>query len=390
MMLGLTMLMLIALVAAGCGGGGSSSSNSTSSSGEGTTENASAEGAGGSEEADLAQAKEKVTEFEKLEGVEWPKPTEPFDPGTGKIAIISCGNAGTNCLNSAKEAETAVKAMGWTPSPVFDGEFSPAKQAGYVQQAVQEGYDGIVLVSIDAESIKSAVDAAAAKGVPITCVLCVNPSFKGKVVDVTTGGVAEGEAIGDWIAAESGGEGSVLIYNDKSFPIIAVRESNLEKQLTTLCPGCEIENAEFPTTDLEKPGSPTFEAALAANPAGTLDYVVSPYDPAAIPMVKAAEQEGRTELKITGWDATPEFIELIAQGNELAAVDNATPFPYATWGAVDQIGRMHAGLEPWKSDRLPIALVTKNNVDQILKTGGYFRPPDFDFEAMFKELWSGK
>lgn len=363
--------LLVVAVAAGCGGGSSDGSSSEGS---------------GSDSANIAKAKELTANYEKTSGVEFPQPTEPFDPGTGKVAIISCGNAGINCLKGSQDAAAAAKAMGWTPSPVLDGEFTPAKQAGYVQQAIQEGYDGIVLVSIDAQSIKSAVDAAAAKGIPIACVMCVNPAFAGKVVDTSTGGVAEGKAIGDWIVANSDGSATILGYDDKSFPIVAVRREHAEDQIEQLCPDCEIENADFPTTDLEKPGSPTFTAALTAHPAGTLDFVMAPYDPAAIPMAKAAEQDGRSDFKMTGYDASPEFVEMIKKGG-VAAATTAAPFPYASWSAVDQVARIHAGKKPWKSNRMPIALVTERNASEFVKTGGFFRPPDFDFESMFLKLW---
>src|SRR5438105_2450844 len=157
----LASLAVFAFAAAGCGGDDSSSDSSASKT---TSSNSSSSGSGKDE------AQSKVAELEQIEGKTWPQPTEKFDPGTGKVAVISCGNVGINCLQGSKDAQTAAKAMGWTPSPIFDGQFTPAKQAGFVQQAVQQGYDGIVLVSIDANSIKAAIDAAAAKKIPIACV----------------------------------------------------------------------------------------------------------------------------------------------------------------------------------------------------------------------------
>jgi ribose transport system substrate-binding protein len=387
-LIGVPLMVLAALaVFAGCGSSsdsGSTESSSTESSG--VTESTEAE-SGGSD--GIVKAKELAAGYEETKGIKFPEPTESFDPGAGKVAVITCGNAGINCLKGGEEAVVAAKAMGWGASSVLDGEFTPAKQAGYVQQAVQEGYDGIVLVSIDAQSIKSAVDAAAAKGVPIACVMCVNPAFKGKVVDTTSGGIAEGKALGDWVAANSGGDAAVLAYGDEAFPIVAVRRENAEEQIEELCPGCTIEESEFPTADLAKPGSPTFEAALTSNPPGTLDFVMAPYDPAAIPMAKAAQQQGREDFKLTGYDASPEWVEMIAEGG-IAGATTASPFPYASWAAVDEVGRMHAGLEPWDAGLMPTALVTQKNASEFVKTGGFLKPPDFDFEALFLELWGKK
>lgn len=365
-------LALMVFVAA-CGDDESSSSGSSDAAAE-------SQEASGKEQAQAA-----VEQFQQTSGVEFPQPEESFDPGTGKVAVISCGNAGINCLKGSEDAQAAAKAMGWEPSPIFDGEFTPAKQAGFVQQAIQQNYDAIILVSIDANSIKAALDAAVAKDIPIACVMCVNPDWEGKVIDVSTGGVAEGEAIGSWVAANADPSKKIVGYDDKSFPIVAERRSNAIAKINEYCPDCQVEEADFPTTDLSKAGQPTFTGMLNANPSGTLTVVMPPYDPAAIPMAKAAEQQGRTDFKMTGYDASPDYLEMIKAGTGGAAATTAVPFPYCSWGAMDQVARVKAGKEPWESNRLPSALVTADNADQFGKFG--FFTPDFDFQAKFKELW---
>ncbi|MCK9248317.1 MAG: substrate-binding domain-containing protein [Solirubrobacteraceae bacterium] len=334
--------------------------------------------------AGSADAEAAVADALKTTGIEFPQPDEAFDPGTGKVAVISCGQAGLNCKLGSDDVREAAKAMGWTASPVFDGEFAPAKQAGYVQQAIREGYDAIVLVSIDANSIKAALDAAKAKDIPVACVMCTNAGFDG-VVDVTTNGVTDGEAIANWIAADSGGKAKILAYDDKSFPIVAERLKAMKARLAEVCAECSIDDATIPTTDLQKPGPPTWTAALAKYPQGAVDYVMSPYDPFAIPFSKTAEQRGRTDLKIGGYDASPDFVAMIKKGDGPAAVTTAAPFPYASWGAMDQVARIKAGKEPWKSDGLPVALVTKENADAFDEA--YLSPEDFDFKSLFAGLW---
>lgn len=374
-----TTLGLVAVIAAlGLTACGSDDDEPAPANGGGTTAAATAGGDG------VAQAKAAVTKAERTTGVTFPQPDEAFDPGSGKVAVISCGQAGLNCKQGSDDVRTAAAAMGWKASPVFDGEFAPAKQAGYVQQALREGYDAIVLVSIDANSIKAALDAAAAKDVPVACVMCANKDFPG-VIDVTSGGVADGTAIADWITADSDGKAKLLAYDDKSFPIVAERLAAMKARLAEVCPDCTVDDASIPTTDLSKPGPPTWTAALAKYPAGKLGYVMAPYDPFAIPFTKTAEQRSRTDLKIGGYDASPDFVALIAAGNGPAKVTTAAPFPYASWGAMDQVARVKAGKQPWKSTELPVALVTAQNAAEFDE--GFFSPDDFDYEALFKRLW---
>jgi ABC-type sugar transport system substrate-binding protein len=365
-------LALIALGAIGCGS--SDKKSSTTSNASSTTDTASGKSA-----ATAAAAK-----FQDTSSLKWPQPTEAFDPGTGKVAVISCGNAGVNCLQGSKDVQAAAKAMGWTPSPIFDGEFTPAKQAGFVQQAIQQKYDGIVLVSIDANSIKAAIDAAVAAKIPIACVMCANAAFP-DAHDVSTGGIAEGQAIGTWVASQAKPGAKIVGFDDKSFPIVAVRRENAIAKIKEYCPDCQVEKMDFPTSDLAKAGAPTFTAMLSAHPAGSLDFVMAPYDPAAIPFAKAAQQQGRSDYKMTGYDASPDYLTLIKAGTGGAAATTAAPFPYASWGAVDQVARLKAGKKAWVSNRLPTALVTADNADQFGKFG--FLTPNFDFKAKFMQLW---
>jgi len=362
--------LMLSVFAVACGG-----SDDSSDSGDGGS------GGGGSVEA----AQKMVDKLKDPTQAEFPKPTEAFDPGKGRVAVISCGNAGINCKDGSEDATDAAKAMGWTPSPVFDGEFNPAKQAGFIRQAIQEKYDAIVLVSIDAKSIKAAVDAAAKANIPVTCVMCSNPGMEDVVTDVTTGGTADGEAIGYWTAADSGGEGKVIAFDDASFPIVNVRVNAAKEILAENCPDCEVEVKDIATTELTEPGPPTWTATLTANPPGSFKYAWSAYDPFAIPMAKTAEQQGRDDIKITGYDASPDFVELIKKGGDAAAT-TAAPFEYAAWGAVDQAARQVVGAPEWDGTKLPVMLVTEDNADDPALEAGFFNPP-FDYKAEFEQLW---
>jgi ribose transport system substrate-binding protein len=214
--------------------------------------------------------------------------------------------------------------------------------------------------------------------------MCVNAGFEETVIDVTSGGAVEGEALANWVVADTDGKAKVLAFDDKSFPIVKVRQDAAKKVYDELCPDCTFKLENFPTTDLSKPASPTFTAALSSNPPGSINIVMAPYDPAAIPFVGVAKQRGRDDFKMTGYDASPDYVTLIKEGG-IAAATTAAPFPYASWGAVDQVARKKAGVENWDSKALPSALVTAENADSF--TGAFFSPPDFDYEAMFKEQW---
>lgn len=333
--------------------------------------------------ADVVTEAKKIVQQYVNSKVPFTKPNGAFSIGRHKVAIISCGQAGIGCKQMSAFAQSAAKAAGWTTSPTYDGQFNPAKQAGFVQQSLQQGYDAIVLASIDAASIKAAVDAAAAKGVPVACIMCWNPGFKGKVIDTTTGGYTGGYVLANWVIADSNGKAKALGFRDTAFPIVSERFRGVQAAFRR-CKSCTYKQQDIPTTDLSKPGPPTFTGALTRYPRGTLDYVMNPYDFFSLSMGTTAKSQGRTELKITGFDAWSDAVKAIGAAKLGQAATIAAPFEYVSWAAIDQVGRKLAGRPTWKSNSLPVALVVKANAKRF--TSGYYRPP-FNVQTLFKSLW---
>ena len=153
----------------------------------------------------VAKAKAQVEQLMQTEGVTLPAPTEPFDPGKKRVAVVLAGqDAGFDAMNDGVHA--AAKTMGWTVGPSMDGKFSPTDQAGFIQQAVQEKYDAIILLVIDAATVESALTAANKANIPVACVMCDNEGYEGKIYDVTTGGYPAGQAMAQYVIADSAGK----------------------------------------------------------------------------------------------------------------------------------------------------------------------------------------
>ncbi len=342
-------------------------------------------------------AKDFVAANSDLENLDWPKPPdEPYDPGKGKIGIVTTGLTGSGAVEMGKEAVRAAKAAGWEPTEPLDGKFTPSVQSGLVQRLVAEKVDAIVLISIQPGTIATAVNAAIDAGIPITNVYSANDKeFKtwgGPVTTVTQDGRATGEAIAAYIAANSDGETRVdVVGNDPGFPILQERTAGLKAGLEKYCPECELKVTQLSAGDLAKPGPPAFSALLSSNPAGTLDWVVGgPADPFGELIMKTVEQQGRTDIKMVGADSSPTVLENLSEGGTTKA-NILAGYRYAAWAGVEQAIRQHVGLEPWRADTIPGAFITSENVQEVLsQLPKYYAPPSFDYEAMFNELWSGQ
>lgn len=333
--------------------------------------------------ADLAEIKKKSAE-DQAGIVEFPKPTEPFDPGAKKAMVIGCGFQAPVCAAAAKEGVAAVKAMGWESSDPQDGKLAPQTQGGLVTKAVQQGYDAIVMYGIDVNSIKAAVDAAVAKDVAVACIVCYSGALRGKVIDATPDFEAQGEQMGRYLIAKNEGKAKVVAFEDNAFPQTSLRTAGLKKVIDESCPDCTFESIQQSVGETAKPGPPTFTAMLSQKKKGDLTDAVALYDGIGIPMAQTLKSRGRDDFVINGYDAEEAVLQGLQSGDLPYGATSGSPVNYATWAAVDQVGRKVAGVENWDSTTLPTILITKENASKYI---GKQYEPEGDWRAEFKQLW---
>jgi len=312
-------------------------------------------------------------------------PTEAFDPGKGKVAVISCGEADAGCHTLTVGAQEAAKAAGWT-SKVFDTAFDPNKAGGFVQQALQEGFDGIVLGAINPTVIQSAVAAATKAGVPIGCAVCVTPksSQYENVLDATSGGAAgEAEAVG--VIAASGAKARAVYFYTPGQAIEVARTEALKAKFAE-CDECSLEIKEVPLGDLGKPGPPFFTGFLSTPLAKRVDWVTASSDAYSVPAMKTAIDRGLTDYAFGGTAATKDMTVAMTKPDSVAKVTVAESYRYAAWASVDNIMRRVAKAPTWDASKLPVALVTPANAKKYAQ-GGELTPPA-GIEATFTKFWT--
>jgi ABC-type sugar transport system substrate-binding protein len=368
----------IALAACGSSSGGGSSSESST-----TTSSASTNESSPPSSAVVSEAKTEVKALEDLSGQEWKLPTESFDPGKHKVALIDISLSDPGGKLDADGWLAAVKAMGWEYK-LFNAEFSTPKMAGYISQATQEGYEAIIWDANDANTMKAPIEAALEAGIPMSCTGCHTVGFP-KIQDASATWPGQGEAVADWIIAEQNAEAKVLAMVDEEFPTVAAIFEGFDSKMETACPSCELSRTNYTVAELAKPGPPSWKAALTEHPSGSLTDVVASYDAGAVPFVKTAEQEGREDFAMSSFELAPEFAALMAEGKENIGVDTAVDQELNGWASLDQVARQVAGLMPWNSHEFPFVLVSKNNISEIKE--GRYNPPDFDYAAAFEKVW---
>jgi ribose transport system substrate-binding protein len=371
--------LLAVSVATGCSSAAASGGSTTSPSQTTTTASQTTTTA-----SQLQAAQATVAAAMKITGLDWGLPTESFNPGKHRVAIISAGQQTPAAAAIAAAQEAAAKAMGWQASPILDSQLSTDKAADFIRQAIAQGYNAIAYCCFAVTALTGPINEALAKGIAIACASCVVTGYENKIHAANPSFTRQGDIMAAWLIASSHGNAKVVGMQDDGFPQVTVRMNEMAAKLKADCPGCTYKKVEFSSSDLANPGPPSWSAVLAQNPPGTITAAVAPYDAAAPLFLKTADQEGR-DIQINSFDLASQFADLMKPGAQNVGADVASPLTIMGWASIDQLARQLANVPAWNSTNFPVALVTAANVNEI--KDGDLIPPDLDYQATFMKLW---
>jgi ABC-type sugar transport system substrate-binding protein len=373
---GAGVLAAAALLLTACGGSDDSGSDGGSAS---TPDSTSSAGATNQEAADMVDA--------LLAGdVDYNLPTDPVDPGSHHIAIITTGLASPGPSVLAQNAVDAVKAIGWTADPPGDGKFSPTTQAQLIQQAVLDKVDGIILVAITPAAVDAAVQAAADANIPIVCALC-GPGIPDDMVGVGNDELKAGDAQAAYAASVAKPGDTVVVYQNTEFKQSENQMKEAASKVQELCPDCKVETPSLTLTEASAANAPIFTSLLNQYPQGKLGSVLMPFDTPAGVLSNAAAQLGRSDFNVIGLGALSPFVDMVGAGQPaVAKADVLISTPLYGWASVDELARMLAGQPTWTADKMPVGLVDKSTYGNYEK-GNLFILPDGDWKGTFTDLW---
>lgn len=335
-------------------------------------------------EAAVAAAKEKVEEYSSPDQP-FPEIGPAFDPGAGTAAVITLGSAAPVVQLNAERAVEAYRAMGWTAADPLDGEFNPSVIGGLIDSAVADDVDAITFTSVNVEdsgqSIKNALDA----GVTLTCVMCpTNKEYADLgVIYATIDFQSQGEVLGWYIIDRSEGTGTVVNTADPGSRATVVRAAGVTKVVKENCSTCTVlDDLIIPSADIALPGPPQWSAFLNSHPEGDVTDAVGMADVLGVPMAKTLGDIGRTDVKVTGYDADDAAVELIGTTDSVYAGTVALPYYWGAWAGADLAARQVAGEDLWDASELPMLLITPETVGDFDEF-----TPSKDWRDAFTKAW---
>jgi ribose transport system substrate-binding protein len=379
LVIGIALLAMLVTVVAACGSSSSSSSTTSeaSSGTEGTSSGGTAEPAASTSTGGETGFADRAAKY-KQPITEFPGPTAPVTPPTGKkIVAITCSSQGAGCVRAAEGATEAGKVLGWQVTTI-DGQGTPNAWNAAILNAISSHADGIVLAAVPPPLVGDALAKAKAAGIPVVEVFEPVPAGEA-FASVNIDHHEQGEAIADWVADDSEEKAQVLVVEDTEFETLTERVEGFEEELSK-CSGCKVVehvNSQIGTMANTVPSA--VASALQSHP--EINYVVSPFDSNAIFASQGVQQAGKEgQVKVVGYEGDPQAVSTIREGG-IEVATAADPAEWMGWQAVDALGRAMTGQKA-EDTPVPWKVIDATNLPPNDTWTG-----DIDYQAEFEKLW---
>ncbi|MBA3416204.1 MAG: sugar ABC transporter substrate-binding protein [Chloroflexia bacterium] len=229
-------------------------------------------------------------------------------------------------------------------------------QVAQMEDAVTQGYDGIILGTIDAAGIVPGIEAANAAGIPVLAVDTA-PAGGELVSLIQTDNVAASRQAGEFIVEQLGGQGKVLnLQGDMANQTAQARNAGVHKALDA---AAGIETIDQSANWQQEEGLAITENILTSDP--DLVAIFAANDPPALGALQALRAAGRDDVIIVGFDAIPDAVQAIIDG-EMTATIAQFPAVMGTVG-VDLMVRHLNGEEVPELVDSGAMLVTQENAE---------------------------
>ena len=324
----------------------------------------------------------------------WPLPP-PGPPGLPDktIAFIGENFRNSGILGVGEGVREGADCINWDVK-FFDIGGNDANKKAVFKQALDLKPDGLILGSIDANSVAPDLTPFKNAGIPIVG-WHVSP-FPGAVphspilLNVATDSVEVARTAASYAIAESNGKAKVVIFTDSRFAI-ATKKADTMAQIIKACKGCKLlEIIDLPLdtvcTVMEKTTErllnqydENWEYSLAIN-----DLY---YDYAIAEIVFSGKPAQGPPMNISAGDGSPSALLRIKYGSyQKATVPE--PLLLQGWQLVDELNRVMNKMPP-SNYKVPLKILTIENIESHYNTLNLFDPKNGYREA-YRKIWKRK
>ena len=258
-----------------------------------------------------------------------------------------------------KGAEQEAKAHKVTLS-VSDARDDANQQANHLQDFTSRGVTAIIVNPVDSDAAGPSVKAAVNAGVPV---VAADRAVNGAPVATTVASdnVEGGKLAADVLAEELDGKGTIVVLRGTAGTSASQERGKGFTEGLKKHPGITVVATQ--TADFDRArGMDVMTNLLQRHP--DIDGVFAENDEMALGAVKALGDRAGSSVTVVGFDGTADGLKAVKSGT-LAASIAQQPDELGRM-AVRNAVRLARGSEVDKEIKVPVKVVTKDNVDQFL------------------------
>lgn len=289
-------------------------------------------------------------------------------PGANSIQIVASLHDMTEPFFVAVKRELDAEAarLGVSIS-VQDGQSNSAKQTADIEAAITGGAQGIILAPNDVNALTPGVEEVIKAGIPIVTLDRRVDHTSVKVPHIGADNVAGGRIMAQWVIDSFPKGARVLLITGQlgSSPAID-RTRGIKETLAAAGPKYQIVAEQSGTWKREQ-GLTVTQNVLTSLGAQSLQAVVAESDEMALGALEALRSSGVSGVKVIGFDATPEALQLVRSG-AMAATIEQSPINQART-ALQQLVAQIRQHTPMPGASIAPLLITQSNVNQAERIG---------------------
>ncbi|MDO5424239.1 MAG: sugar ABC transporter substrate-binding protein [Eubacteriales bacterium] len=274
------------------------------------------------------------------------------------------------CINGVKKAGEDMGFEAITMAPSTND--SVEEQIKIMEDLIESGVDGFVLVPVDSNGIMPGVRKAKEAGIPIVCIgtPAAEETFMRTGVDYTE----TGRVIAEKVAEELGGKGTVIILEGPPGAQNAIERLNGINEVLDIYPDIEVvasQTANFKRTE----GINVTENLIQKY--GDVSAIIACNDESALGAYQAVKAAGMEDVVIVGFDGNQDASAAIQNG-ELFASYNTDPYGSCYVASAYLVQYLNDGTEP-EENFIPFPserddpVITSESVDNYIENIAWWK-----------------
>jgi inositol transport system substrate-binding protein len=265
-----------------------------------------------------------------------------------------------------RELESEAAKLGVEVS-VVDGQSNSAKQTADVEAALASGAQGIILAPTDVNALTPAVETVLKAGIPIVTLDRRVDNTSVIVPHVGADNLAGGRSMAQWVVENfPNGAHIVLISGQPGSSSAIDRTRGIQVAFRTAGPQYQLVAEQSANWQREQ-GLTVTQNILISLGTQIPQVILCEDDDMALGALEALRTSGVSGVKVLGFNATPEALARVRDG-ELAATVEQSPARQARAALQQLIARIRTQA-PILDARITPILITKANVAQAERFG---------------------